>query len=92
MTLLIDIPILLRSSKTLLQHHAKSKPHPLASKLILLACMISVKTQEQQTFQQRALGSFNRVGVHRQPKDMTTTLGNGKRFVVKGVLIPFQHL
>ena len=48
------MPILLRFSKTLLQHPAKSKPHPLANKLNLLAYMISGKTQEQQTFQQRA--------------------------------------
>ena len=92
MKLLIDIPILLRSSKTLLQHPTKSTPHPLANKLNLLTCIISGKNQEQQTFQQRALGSSSRVGVPRQPKDMTTTLGNGKCFVVKGVLIPFQHL
>ena len=92
MKLLIDIPILLHSSKTLLQHPAKSKRHPLANKLNLLACIISNKTQEQQTFQQRALGSSSRVGVPRQRKDMTTTLGNGKCFVMKEVLIPFQHL
>ena len=35
MKLLIDIPILLCSSKSLLQHPAKSKPHPLANKLNL---------------------------------------------------------
>ena len=91
MKLLIDIPILLRSSKTLLQHPAKSTPHPLANKLNLLACMISDKNQEQQTFQQRAIESSSRVGVPRQPNDMTTTLGSGKCFVVKGVLIPFQY-
>ena len=76
MKLLIDIPILLRSSKNLLQHPGNYKPHPLANKLNLVACMISGKTQEQQTFQQRALGSTSRVGVPRQPKDMITTLGN----------------
>ena len=89
MKLLINISILLRSKKTLLQHPAKSIPHPLANEENLLACMISGKTQEQQSFQQRALGSSNRVGVPRQPKDMTTILRNGKCFVVKGVLIPF---
>ena len=90
---LIDILILLHSSKTLLQHPVKSKPHPLANELNLLACMISGKTQEQQSFQQRTLGSSSRIGIPRQPKDMTTTLGNGKCFVVEGVLIPFytQH-
>ena len=61
MQLLIDIPILLHSSKTLLQHPAKSKPHRLPNKLNLLACMISGKIQEQQTFQHRALGSSSRV-------------------------------
>ena len=40
MKLLIDIPIILRSSKILLQHPANSKPHTLANKLKLLACMI----------------------------------------------------
>ena len=55
MKLLIDAPILLRSSKTLLQHPVKSKTYPLANKLNLLACMMSGKTQEQQIFQQRAL-------------------------------------
>ena len=44
MKLLIDIPILLRSSKTLLQHPVKSKTYPLANKLNLLACMMSGKT------------------------------------------------
>ena len=68
MKLLIDILILLRSSKSLLQHPANSKPHPLANKLNLLACMISGKTQEQQTFQQRASGSSSRVGVPQQAK------------------------
>ena len=67
-------------------------PHALANKLNLLAFMISGKNQEQQTFQQRALGSSSRIGVPRKSKDMTTTLGNRKCFVVKGVLIPFQHL
>ena len=43
MKLLIDIPILLRSSKTLLQPPAKSTPHPLANQLNLLASMISGK-------------------------------------------------
>ena len=84
--------ILLRFSKTLLQHPAKSTPNPLANKLNRLACMISGKNQEQQIFQQRALRSSSRVGVLRQLEDMTTTLGNGKYFVVKGVLISFQHL
>ena len=92
MKLLTDIPILLHANKTLLQHPANSKPHLLANKLNLLVCIISGKTQEQQTFQQRTLGSCSRVGVPRQPKDMTTTLGNGNCFVVKGVLIQFQHL
>ena len=92
MKLLVHIPILLRSSKTLLQHPSKSKPYPLANKLNLLACMISGKTPGQQTFQQRALGSSSRVGIPQQPKDMTTTFGNGKRVVRKGVLIPFLHL
>ena len=91
MKLLIDIPILLHSSKTFLQHPAKSKPHPLANKVNPLACVISGKNQEQQTFQQRTLGS-SRVDVPRQPKHIITTLENGKCFVVKGVLIPFQHL
>ena len=90
--LLIDIPILLHSSKALLQYPPKSKPHPLANKLTLLACIISGKNQEQQTFQQRASGSSSRVDIPRQTKDMTNTLGNGKCFVMKEVLIPFQHL
>ena len=68
MKLLIDTPILLCSCKSLLQHPANSKPHPLANKLNLLACMISGKTQEQQTFQQRASGSSSRVGVPQQAK------------------------
>ena len=46
MKLLIDVPILLRSSKTLLQHPVKSKTYPLANKLNLLAC-ISGKTQQE---------------------------------------------
>ena len=49
--LLIDIPILLHSNKTLLQHTERSKPHPLDQKLNLLACIISGKNQEQQPFQ-----------------------------------------
>ena len=53
--LLIDITILLYSSKTLFQHPAKSKPYPLAKKLNLLACVISSKNQEQQTFQQESI-------------------------------------
>ena len=68
MKLPVDIPILLRSSKTLLQHPVKSTSHPQANKLNLLVCMISDKNQEQQTFQQITLGSSNRVGVPRQPK------------------------
>ena len=68
MKLLIDISILLRSKKTLLQHPAKSIPHPLANEENVLACAISGKTQEQQTFQQRALGSSNRVGAPQQPE------------------------
>ena len=63
--------LLLRSSKTLLQHPAKGIPHPQANKLNLLVCMLSDKNQEQQTFQQRALGSSNIVGVPRQPKVKT---------------------
>ena len=92
MNLLIDLPILLHSSRTLLQILAKSKPHPLANKMNLSACMISGEIQEQQNFQRRALGSSSRVGVPRQPKGMTTILGNGNCFVAKGILIPFQHL
>ena len=91
MKLLTDITILLRSSKTLLQHPAKRIPHSLANKLKLLACMLSGENQEQQTFHQRALGSSRRVGISQQPKDMTNTVANGKCFVVKGVLIQFQH-
>ena len=40
MKLLIDIPILLNSSKTFFRHLAKSKTHPLANMLTLLACII----------------------------------------------------
>ena len=43
MKLLIDIPILLHSSKNLFQYPLKIKPHPLANKLNLLACVISGK-------------------------------------------------
>ena len=43
MKLLMDIPILLRSRKTLLQHPARNKTYPLSKKLNLLACMISGK-------------------------------------------------
>ena len=92
MKLLIDIPILLCSSKILLQHPSKIKTYSLANKLNLLACMISDKTQEQQTFEKRAFRLSSKVGNPREPKDMTTTLKNRKCFVVKGVLIPFQHL
>ena len=60
MKLLIVFPILLYSSKTLLQNPTKSKPHPIANRLNLLARMISCKNQEQQTIQQRALGSPSR--------------------------------
>ena len=48
MKLLIDIPILLYFSKTLLQHPAKSKLQPLANKLTLLACIIQTKTRSSQ--------------------------------------------
>ena len=58
MKLLIDIPILLDSSKTFLQHPA---------------CIILGKNQEQQTFKQRVLEPSSRVSVPRQPKDMTAT-------------------
>ena len=92
MKLLMDIAILLHSSKNLLQNPAKSKPHSQSNKLTLLACIIPGKNQEQQTFQQRASESSNRVGIHQQPKDMTTKLGNGKCFVVKRLLIPFEHV
>ena len=54
MKLLMNVAILLNSSKALLSHPAKNKPHPLANKLNLLVCVISGKTQEQQIFQQRA--------------------------------------
>ena len=80
MKLLIDIPILLRSNKTLLQHLAKSKPTPLTNKLTLLAGAISGKNQLQRTFQLRALGSFSKVGVPRQPKDVTTIFWKQKVF------------
>ena len=43
MKLLIDIPILLHSSKTLFQYPLKIKLHPPANKLNLLACVISGK-------------------------------------------------
>ena len=92
MKLLINILILLCSSKTLFQHRAKSKPHPWANKLNLPACMMSDKTQKQQTIRHRALGPSHRVGIPPRPKDMTTSLENGKCFVVKGLLIPFEHL
>ena len=36
-------------------HPTKSKPHPLFNILILLACILSVKNQEQQTFQQESM-------------------------------------
>ena len=58
----------------------KEQTTPLANKLNLLACMISRKTQEQQTFQQRALGSSSRLRVPRQPKYMTTIIGKWKVF------------
>ena len=80
MKLLIDIPILLRSNKTLLQHLTKSKPTPLTNKLTLLAGAISGKNQLQRTFQLRALGSFSKVGVPRQPKDVTTIFWKQKVF------------
>ena len=63
MKLLIDVPILLHSSQTLFQQPAKKISNPLANKLNLLACILSGKNQEQQTFQQRPLGSLSRVGV-----------------------------
>ena len=80
MKFLIDIPISLCSSKTLLQHLAKSKPTPLTNKLTVLAGVISGKNQQQRTFQQRALGSSSRVGIPRQPKDVTTTFWKQKVF------------
>ena len=66
MKLLMNVAILLNSSKALLSHPAKNKPHPLANKLNLLVCVISGKTQEQQIFQQRAFKSSRRVDIPRQ--------------------------
>ena len=66
MKLLMNVAILLNSSKALLSHPAKNKPHPLANKLNLLVCVISGKIQELQIFQQRAFESSRKVGIPRQ--------------------------
>ena len=91
MKLLIDIPILLYSSKTLLQHAAMSITT--CSKQAESASLCNIRQkQEQKTFRQRALGSSSRVDAPRQLEDMKTTLENGKCFVMKVVLTLVQHL
>ena len=94
MKLLIGIPILLRSSKTL------KDPQP--STFCKEQTTTSSQQAESTSFHDirqnpgatnlSALGSSSRVGVPQQLKYMTTTLENGKCFVVKWVLIPFHHL
>ena len=83
MKFLINTPILLPSSKTLLQHLVKKKPHLPT----LLACLISDKKQE---FQQRISESYRRVDVPRTSNNQNYHITKWKAFCHEGGVDPIS--
>ena len=78
--LLIDIPILLHSSKTILQDPVKSKLDPLINKLTYPAWVMSGKNQEQKILLAERIRIIQQSRRLSTTKDITTTLENGKCF------------
>ena len=88
MKLLIDITILLRSSKTFLQHPAKSKPHPLDKKAESPSLHDIRQNPGAKNLPVETISIIQQSSRRSTIKRYDNYIG--KCFVVKGVLNPFK--
>ena len=91
--LLVDIPLILPKSKTMLTLPSNQQTvHPLHKKLTLLACKLSGIPLQPEEFRAKLPTSLLNHGGQVQNNNIQSTLENGMHFVVQGVLVPTMQL
>ena len=91
--LIIQIPILLPSSRKLLSlPTSETSTHPLWKNLNMLVCVISGKTNSNRDCLRQLSTSYDSHGGQELPKDTSLTSGHSKYFVYKDKLIPFRRI
>ena len=91
--MIIAIPLVLPRHQDLLSlSHSPQTLHPLRKKLTMLACLLSGSLSRTEEFRRKLLSSSWPPGGMGQRNNTVPTSQNGKTFVIKGKLIPFNHL
>ena len=93
--MLIDFPLILPRRKKTLTMPADpdlTRVHPLHNQLQLLMCHISGDYCRTAEFQKQCHKSLKTLGDQEQRSNTDRSFSDGKNTVVKGILIPFQHM
>lgn len=92
MKLLVDVPIILPKTKHLLTLPHTDQVHPLADKLVMIACLVSGVNTETEDFLRKQPQSSWRLGDIQQKRDTRHIYKDGYSTVVKNKLIKFRRL
>jgi len=91
--LLTEVPTLLPKSPNLLHHPvSKTKTHPILRNSRMIACRLSGKYSQIQTFQRKLSQSSSNPGDQAQENSTQFTSRNGLYFVINSIKIPFLPL
>ena len=88
MNLLVDKPLILLQSNTLLTQSHNGDLHPLRHQLRLMACKVSGKASSREEFQAKLLPSSSNPGLLAPKSNTNLTLKNSSNFVLNGKAIP----
>lgn len=92
MNMLIQDPVYIRKSRSLLEIPDSKQIHPLWNKLTLLGCHLSGDQSRVKDYQKKLPTYCWQHGYQPQQNSMTAALENGKATVVNGKLIRFRSL
>ena len=90
--LLMDKPLILPQSNSLLTQPHNGDLHPLRHQLRLMACKVSGKASNIEEFQMTLLPSYSSHGLLVHRYNTNRTLPSGTDFVLNGRLTPTIHL
>lgn len=92
MKLLVDNPVILPKTNTLLRLPGTNQVHPLARKMTMIACRVSGQPSQIEGFLQKQPTSSCHPGAIQPKKDTKRTLEGGYNIVVNDKLIVFHQL
>jgi len=90
--LLVDRPVILPKSKTLLSQPGTDDSHPMNSKLCLFCCRLSGNSSEREDFQKKFVMSCCNLGERPPSSSTNPAFRGGFSFVINGRWIPYERM